>query len=94
MIAGSILMARALVPVEQGLITAQFNLGVLYSRIDVKLKSQTKSTEWYVLAAEAGHATARYNLAQRFENGRGDRARLRRGAALGDPRVGDGQRTA
>jgi len=79
---------------EQGPITAQFNLGILYSRIDGKLKRQTKSTEWYVLAAEAGHATARYHLAQRFENGRGDRARLRRGAALGDLRVGDGQRTA
>jgi ABC-type protease/lipase transport system fused ATPase/permease subunit len=94
MIGGSILMARALAPVEQGLITAQFNPGILYSRIDGKLKSQTKSTEWYVPSAEAGHATARYHLAQRFENGRGDRARLRRGAALGDPRVGDGQRTA
>ena len=49
-----------------------YNLGVTYENGDLGLtQSITKANEMYALAAEKGHAAARYNLGWNYENGIG-----------------------
>ena len=55
----------------QGVSTAQYNLGYLYSTLKGDLRDEAKASYWYLKAAELGHGTARFHLAQRFERGLG-----------------------
>lgn len=56
---------------QKGDVTAQFNLGVMYSRGDGVLKDSTEAVKWYRKAAEQGDADAQYSLGLAYRYGRG-----------------------
>ena len=47
---------------EQGDATAQFNLGIMYDNGRGVPQDDAEAVRWYRLAADRGHATARFNL--------------------------------
>ena len=61
---------------EQGVVEAQFNLGVMFDKGDVVPQDYTKARFWFEKAAEQGYATAQYNLGLMFYNGKGVRQDL------------------
>ena len=56
---------------EQGLATAQFNLGVCYDYGKGVSQDHNEAVKWYRKAAEQGHATAQNNLGYCYKNGHG-----------------------
>ena len=56
---------------EQGIVEAQFNLGVRYGNGKGVLKDDAAAVRWYRLAADQGYATAQLNLGFMYDNGRG-----------------------
>ena len=62
---------------EQGLASAQYNLGRMYEKGQgVTQTITTKLYEMYELAAEQGLASAQYNLGRMYEKGQGVTAKL------------------
>ena len=58
---------------EQGVASAQFNLGVMYARGQGVPQDYQAALKWYRLAAEQGDASAQNNLGLMYEMGRGAR---------------------
>ena len=58
---------------EQGIASAQFNLGVMYSRGQGVPQDYQAALKWYRRAAEQGDASAQNNLGLMYERGRGAR---------------------
>ena len=58
---------------EQGIASAQFNLGVMYAKGQGVQQDYQAALKWYRKAAEQGDARAQYNLGLLYENGRGVR---------------------
>jgi S1-C subfamily serine protease len=56
---------------DQGLASAQFNLGIIYANNRGILRNDAEAARWYRLAAEQGHAEAQYNLGIFYTNGQG-----------------------
>ena len=56
---------------EQGLASAQYNLGVMYDNGAGVLKDNAEAARWYRLAAEQGDADAQSNLGVMYANGEG-----------------------
>lgn len=56
---------------DDGQVTAQFNLGVMYSKGSEIEKNPHMAAVWYQRAAEAGHAGAQLNLGQVYSGGVG-----------------------
>jgi len=56
---------------QQGVVTAQYNLGYLYSTLKGKHRDLPRAIHWYTQAAEQGHPTAGYRLAMHHERGVG-----------------------
>ena len=56
---------------EQGNVSAQYNLGVMYDNGIGVFRDYGKAMRWYRIAAERGDASAQYNLGVMYENGRG-----------------------
>ncbi len=56
---------------EQGLASAQFNLGLHYDNGQGVLKDDAQARQWYEKAAVQGHADAQVNLGILFVYGRG-----------------------
>jgi hypothetical protein len=56
---------------EQGLASAQFNLGLLYANSQGVPKDDAQARQWYEKAAAQGHADAQVNLGILFVYGRG-----------------------
>ncbi|GAA5795863.1 hypothetical protein HPULCUR_001225 [Helicostylum pulchrum] len=63
-------MARSwyLKAANRGNLNAQYNIGVLYSRADVKYNL---TLSWYLKAAKKGHILAQYNVGVSYEKGYG-----------------------
>ena len=57
--------------VEQGVATAQFNLGFLYATGIGVPQNYTEARRWYWLAAQQGHADAQHNLEYLYHIGQG-----------------------
>jgi TPR repeat protein len=55
----------------QGLATAQFNLGVMYSNGRGVTQDYAEAVRWYKLAAAQGLVEAQFNLGIRYANGQG-----------------------
>jgi len=58
-------------PAEQGVASAQFNLGLLYANGQGVSKDDAQARQWYEKAAAQGHADAQVNLGILFVYGRG-----------------------
>ena len=58
---------------EQGIASAQFNLGVMYARGQGVPQDYQTALKWYRMAAEQGDASAQNNLGLMYEMGRGAR---------------------
>ena len=58
---------------EQGIASAQFNLGMMYARGQGVPQDYQAALKWYRRAAEQGHASAQNNLGLMYERGRGAR---------------------
>ena len=58
---------------EQGIASAQFNLGVMYARGQGVPQDYQAALKWYRKAAEQGDASAQNNLGLMYEMGRGAR---------------------
>ena len=56
---------------EQGLVGAQFNLGLMYDNGRGVPENDAKAVKWYRLAAEQEGAEAQYNLGFMYANGEG-----------------------
>jgi len=56
---------------EQGVASAQHNLGVMYEGGWGVPKDDKTAVKWYRLAAEQGNANAQYNLGWMYEEGQG-----------------------
>jgi hypothetical protein len=56
---------------EQGNISAQFNLGVMYAEGKGVPKDDTTSVKWFTRAAEQGNAFAQVNLGFMYQYGKG-----------------------
>ena len=56
---------------EQGVASAQYNLGCMYAGGQGVLQDYKEAFKWYRLAAEQGHATAQYNLGTMYDEGTG-----------------------
>jgi len=56
---------------EQGLASAQFNLGCMYEEGKGVYQNLHESVKWYRLAAEQCHATAQFMLAVKYRFGTG-----------------------
>ena len=56
---------------EQGVPTAQFNLGVMYENGRGVLRDDAESMSWYRKAAERGVPAAQYNLGVMYSKGQG-----------------------
>ena len=76
---------------EQGVASAQFNLGVMYDKGQGVPQDYKMAAQWYRRAAEQGHAGAQVNLGLMYDNGQGvpqdDKAAVqwyRRAAEQGD----------
>ena len=69
-------MNEWLPPAEQGVVEAQYNIGLLYYNgkgVDVDYE---QALTWYLQAAEQGYARAQYRVAEMYEVGRGERKDL------------------
>jgi len=58
---------------EQGIASAQFNLGMMYARGQGVPQDYLAALKWYRRAAEQGNASAQNNLGLMYERGRGVR---------------------
>jgi TPR repeat protein len=47
---------------DQGLVAAQFNLGIMYENGQGVEKDDERAVEWYQRAADQGHVKAQFNL--------------------------------
>ena len=56
---------------EQGNLTAQYNLGLLYDNGWGVLQDYAEAVKWYRLSAEQGYAKAQYNIGQMYRKGEG-----------------------
>lgn len=56
---------------EQGFASAQYNLGLMYSKGDGVQKNNTEAVKWYRKAAEQGNAKAQFNLGVKYFHGEG-----------------------
>ena len=56
---------------EQGLATAQYNLGVMYADGDGVPENVTEAVKWYRKAADQGDAEAQFNVGNGYATGRG-----------------------
>src|SRR5207249_10269542 len=56
---------------DRGLVSAQFNLGVMYDNGQGVPQNDAEALRWYRLAAEQGHATAQNNVGFMYATGRG-----------------------
>ena len=56
---------------EQGRVSAQFNLGMMYAEGKGVPKGDTTSVKWFTLAAEQGDAFAQVNLGFMYQYGKG-----------------------
>ena len=56
---------------EQGLVRAQYNLGVMYDNGQGVPQDYKEAVKWYRLAAEQGLARAQYNLGVMYGTGQG-----------------------
>ena len=56
---------------EQGVATAQYNLGFMYDNGRGVLKDDAEAVRWYRLAAEQGYAAAQFNLGVMYAAGVG-----------------------
>ena len=54
---------------EQGYASAQFNLGVMYSKGEGVKQDDIEAVKWYRKAAEQGHKNAQYNLGVMYYDG-------------------------
>ncbi len=61
---------------EQGIASAQYKLGLMYSKAWGVQKDYREALRWFHMAAEQGHAGAQYNLGLVYERGRGVRRDL------------------
>ena len=80
---------------EQGHVTAQFNLGVLFENGLGVAQDYAEAARWYMKAAEQGDEEAQYNVAVLYEKGTGlsldlERARYWYGKVLANPRADSG----
>ena len=56
---------------KKDIMSAQYNLGVMYANgVGVPQDDKT-AVKWYTLAAEQGHASAQYNLGVMYRKGQG-----------------------
>ena len=53
---------------EQGLATAQYNLGGMYDLGRGVSQDGEQAAKWYIKAADRGHVKAQYRLAVMFDN--------------------------
>ncbi len=56
---------------EQGVVTAQNNLGVMYEKGEGVPQDYAEAVKWYRLAAEQGYAIAQFNLGFVYAEGQG-----------------------
>ena len=56
---------------EQGVATAQDNLGLLYAQGKGVPQDYSEAAKWFRLAAEQGNAQAQFNLGLKYDNGQG-----------------------
>ena len=56
---------------EQGLLRAQFNLGLMYANGEGVPENDAEAVKWFRLAAEQGLAEAQFNLGVMYANGEG-----------------------
>jgi len=56
---------------EQGYISAQYNLGLMYSNGEGVWRNKKTAVKWYTLAAEQGLAAAQFRLGEMYQHGRG-----------------------
>jgi len=56
---------------EQGVVAAQYNLGICYYNGDGVKKDLTEAVKWYRKAADQGDFIAQYNLGICYDNGDG-----------------------
>ena len=56
---------------EQGNVSAQYNLGIMYAKGQGVPQDDTEAMKWYRLAAEQGHAMAQLNLGVMYNDGQG-----------------------
>ena len=56
---------------DQGLASAQLNLGVKYANGEGVLKDDAEAVRWYRLAADQGHADAQFILGFMYDTGEG-----------------------
>ena len=56
---------------EQGNVTAQSNLGLMYAKGDGVPRDYKTAVKWYRLAAEQGDVSAQFNLGLMYAKGRG-----------------------
>jgi TPR repeat protein len=61
---------------EQGIASAQFNLGVMYAKGQGVPQDYQAAIQWFHKAAEQGHPSAQDNLGLMYERGRGARQDL------------------
>jgi TPR repeat protein len=56
---------------QDGDVSSQFNVALMYERGIGVIKDETEAVVWYTKAAEQGNAAAQFNLGVLYENGRG-----------------------
>ena len=56
---------------EQGLASAQYNLGLMYAKGQGVTENDAEAVEWFRKAAEQGDASAQYNLGVMYAKGQG-----------------------
>lgn len=56
---------------EEGLVEAQFNLGLIYGDPDGDAADPAAAERWFLAAAEQGFHKAQFNLGRLYEEGRG-----------------------
>jgi TPR repeat protein len=56
---------------EQGDVSAQYNLGIMYDHGRGVTQDYAEAVIWYRRAAEQGHASAQFNLGNMYNNGLG-----------------------
>ena len=62
---------NCLVDAEQGNVSAQYNLGLMYGMGQGVAQDYKEAVKWYTKAAEQGYAKAQYNLGLMYNNGKG-----------------------
>ena len=62
---------ETIVPAEQGLAVAQFNLGVMYEKGQGTLQDDEKAIFWYTKSADQANANAQFNLGNMYYEGLG-----------------------